>query len=128
MRMLEQNPADRYGRVDDLMDELKAWLEGKPIPRPGKRIIRRIRKWWEQSDGRWKYASAVLSLVAVAFIATGVLRDLLRPPINADTTATVAENQDDSDSGTESTPSAQPPIGFPPVDWATLTGDCLKEG
>jgi WD40 repeat protein/serine/threonine protein kinase len=69
LRCLEKEPGDRYPSARALLSDLKAFLEGKPLPTRQKSLWRRARKWG--SFRRTRAVLAGLGLLAVVLLLVG---------------------------------------------------------
>ena len=79
LRCLAEQPADRFGSVDEILAQLTAWQEGKPLAR-WRRIGRGSRRpRWSQA-ALWIAAVAVVSLAAMALRGPTV-SSLPSPPV-----------------------------------------------
>jgi hypothetical protein len=66
LKALEKNPQDRYGTAQELADDLRRWLEDRPI--------RARRPSWRQVAGRWaRRHKPVVWAAAVVLLMAGVL-------------------------------------------------------
>jgi tetratricopeptide (TPR) repeat protein len=74
---MEKNPADRYATAKDLADDLRRYVEDKPIRARRPSLVQRARKWSQRHRAVVRTAAACL-LLTVALLAGGagwVLRD-----------------------------------------------------
>jgi serine/threonine protein kinase len=65
LKALEKNPNERYATAQDLADDLRRWLEDKPIRARRPSVAQRARKWARRHQGG-VLAAAVVSFVAAA--------------------------------------------------------------
>jgi serine/threonine protein kinase len=73
LKALEKNPADRYATAKELADDLRHWLEDRPIRARRPSLARRARKWARRHRPAVT-AAAVCLLLALAVLG-GVLGD-----------------------------------------------------
>jgi serine/threonine protein kinase/Flp pilus assembly protein TadD len=66
LKSLEKNPADRYGTAQELADDLRRFLEHKPIQARRPTLVQRARKWARRNR-------AVVAALAVGLLAAGLL-------------------------------------------------------
>jgi serine/threonine protein kinase/tetratricopeptide (TPR) repeat protein len=73
LKAVEKNPADRYGTARELADDLRRWLEDKPIRarRPG--LVQRLAKWSRRHRALTVSAAAVLLLAVVGLAVSTAL-------------------------------------------------------
>jgi WD40 repeat protein/serine/threonine protein kinase len=69
LKALEKNPADRYATAQDLADDLKRFLEDRPIQARRPTLLRRARKWVRRRPA----AAACLAMTGVALLALALL-------------------------------------------------------
>jgi tetratricopeptide (TPR) repeat protein len=77
LKAMEKNPADRYATAQALADDLRRWLEDKPIQARRPTLLQRARKWGQRHRAVVRTA-AVCLLVTLAVLAGSVgwvLRD-----------------------------------------------------
>jgi serine/threonine protein kinase len=68
MKALEKNPADRYATAKELADDLRRFLEDKPIRARRPTLVQRVRKWGRR---HWSIvAAALVSLLLTAAAGT----------------------------------------------------------
>jgi serine/threonine protein kinase len=71
LKALEKSPADRYARAGELADDLRRWLEDRPIRARRPTLWQKVRRWGRRNKGVvWTalVAAAVL-LLTVALVA-----------------------------------------------------------
>jgi tetratricopeptide (TPR) repeat protein len=63
LKAMEKNPADRYATAKELADDLRRWLEDRPIwaRRPG--VVQRLRKWSRRHRALVRAATALVLVV-----------------------------------------------------------------
>jgi serine/threonine protein kinase/Flp pilus assembly protein TadD len=71
LKALEKNHAERYATAQDLADDLRRFLEDKPIQARPPSIVQRVRKWARRHKPLVAAVSAVLLIVGV--VAAGLL-------------------------------------------------------
>jgi tetratricopeptide (TPR) repeat protein len=71
LKAMEKNPADRYATARDLADDLRRWLEDKPIQARRPSLVQRARKWGQRHRAMVRTA-AVCLLVTLAVLAGSV--------------------------------------------------------
>ena len=73
LKAMEKNPADRYATAQELADDLRRWLEDRPIQarRPG--MVRRVRSGAEGTDPVWSAAAVLLVAYAGLIVASALL-------------------------------------------------------
>jgi serine/threonine protein kinase len=62
LKAMEKNPADRYATAKDLADDLRHWLEERPIRARRPSLAQRLRKWAR------RHRSVVLTAVAAGLL------------------------------------------------------------
>jgi WD40 repeat protein/serine/threonine protein kinase len=72
LKALEKNPADRYGTAQELADDLRRFLEDRPIRARRPTLGRRLRKWGRRHQGVVGTAVAALVLIAVGSVLAAV--------------------------------------------------------
>jgi tetratricopeptide (TPR) repeat protein len=65
LKALEKNPADRYGTAQELADDLRRFLEDRPIRARRPTLWQRLRKWGRRHQGVVGTAVAALVLAVV---------------------------------------------------------------
>jgi eukaryotic-like serine/threonine-protein kinase len=70
LKALRKEPADRYASVDSLVDDLLAWLDGRPVRARGDRPAYRLRKLLRRH--RWSAAAAAAFVLLLAAYAATV--------------------------------------------------------
>ena len=90
-KAMSRNPARRYASMEELADELRAFLEGRVVQAYAGGAIEELRKW----VGRNRTVAATLagSLVALALITTFFLLSLREETIAAHASATIARQK-----------------------------------
>ncbi|WP_439630322.1 protein kinase domain-containing protein [Gemmata sp.] len=85
LKCLEKDPKRRYGTADALAQDLRAYLDGRPITARPVGNLERVAKWTRRNPGR-AAAAASLALVALAAAAGGlhVQRRLARQELAAE--------------------------------------------
>jgi tetratricopeptide (TPR) repeat protein len=68
VKALEKNPADRYATAQELADDLRCFLEDKPIRARRPTLVQRAAKW-SRRQGPWLAAAAGILLLAVLGLA-----------------------------------------------------------
>jgi serine/threonine protein kinase/Flp pilus assembly protein TadD len=71
LKAMEKNPADRYATAQALADDLRRWLEDKPIQARRPSLVQRARKWGQRHRAMVRTA-AVCLLVTLAVLAGSV--------------------------------------------------------
>jgi serine/threonine protein kinase/Flp pilus assembly protein TadD len=71
LKAIEKNPAERYGTAQELADDLRRYLEDRPIQARRPSIVQRVRKWTRRHRPLVVAASICL-LVTLAAIAGSV--------------------------------------------------------
>ncbi len=76
-KALEKAPQDRYATAQELADDLRRWLDDRPIQARRPSVLQQVRKWARRHRAAVSAAAAcvLLVLVAVAASAGWVLRD-----------------------------------------------------
>jgi serine/threonine protein kinase/Tfp pilus assembly protein PilF len=70
-KAMEKNPADRYGTAQELADDLRRYLEDRPIRARRPSLLARTRKWsWRH---RRMVATAVVSAGLALAVSTGLI-------------------------------------------------------
>jgi serine/threonine protein kinase/Flp pilus assembly protein TadD len=64
LKALEKNPAERYGTAQELADDLRRWLDDRPIQARRPSVVQRLRRWV------WRRRAAVRAAAAVLLLAT----------------------------------------------------------
>jgi Flp pilus assembly protein TadD/serine/threonine protein kinase len=77
LKAMEKNPADRYATAQALADDLRRWLEDKPIQARRPSLVQRARKWGQRHRTMVRTAAVclLLTLVVVAGSVGWVVRD-----------------------------------------------------
>jgi tetratricopeptide (TPR) repeat protein len=70
LKALEKNPADRYGTAQELADDLRRWLNDRPIQARRPAMVQRLRKWGRRHRA-WVAAGAVVFVLATV-LCSGV--------------------------------------------------------
>jgi serine/threonine protein kinase len=73
LKALEKDPADRYATAKDLADDLRHWLECRPIRARRPSLVQRARKWAQRHRPVVAAAFLVLAVALVALAASTVL-------------------------------------------------------
>jgi tetratricopeptide (TPR) repeat protein len=71
LKAVEKNPADRYATAQALADDLRRWLEDKPIRARQPSLVQRARKWGQRHRPVVRTA-AVCLLLTVAVLAGSI--------------------------------------------------------
>src|SRR5262249_2794546 len=66
LKALEKNPADRYATAQELADDLRRWLEDRPI-RARRPSWRQVAVKWARRHRTVVWATAVVLVVAASF-------------------------------------------------------------
>jgi tetratricopeptide (TPR) repeat protein len=66
LKAMEKNPAERYATAKELADDLRHWLDDKPIRARRPTLVQRTRRWVRRHNAAVRATSIVL-LVLVAF-------------------------------------------------------------
>jgi serine/threonine protein kinase/tetratricopeptide (TPR) repeat protein len=72
LKALEKNPADRYATAQELADDLRRFLEDRPIRARRPTVVQRVRKWARRHQPVVRTAAAAGILMA-ALLAGGAL-------------------------------------------------------
>jgi serine/threonine protein kinase len=77
LKAMEKNPADRYATAQALADDLRRWLEDKPIQARRPSLLQRARKWGQRHRALVRTAALclLLTLAVLAGCVGWVLRD-----------------------------------------------------
>jgi Flp pilus assembly protein TadD len=77
LKALEKNPADRYGTAQELADDLRRFLDDKPIRARRPTLRQRLTKWGRRHKGvvRTAVAALVLAVVLLAFSTAWVWKE-----------------------------------------------------
>jgi hypothetical protein len=67
LKAMEKNPADRYGTAQEVADDLRHFLEDKPIRARRPTLLQRARRW-SRRHRPVVWAAAVVLLMAVLFV------------------------------------------------------------
>src|SRR5262249_25438704 len=82
IKAIEKNPADRYATAQELADDLRRFLEDKPIRARRPSIVAQMRKWsWRH---RGVVSAAVVSTVVVLAATSGVIAWKWRAAVEAE--------------------------------------------
>jgi tetratricopeptide (TPR) repeat protein len=73
LKALEKNPVERYATAQELADDLRRYLELKPIKAKRPSLTLRLRKWTRRNRGLVGGAVAVLFLTALGLAVSTVL-------------------------------------------------------
>jgi eukaryotic-like serine/threonine-protein kinase len=71
LKALEKNPAERYATAQELADDLRHFLEDKPIRARSAGLARRLRKWGRRHPA-WVAAAAAALMATVAVTSGGI--------------------------------------------------------
>jgi serine/threonine protein kinase/Flp pilus assembly protein TadD len=71
LKALEKNPADRYATAKELADDLRHWMEDKPIRARRATLLQQARKWSR------RHRAAVWSAAAILIVSSLVLAGTL---------------------------------------------------
>jgi serine/threonine protein kinase len=72
LKAMEKNPADRYATAQELANDLRRYLEDKPIQAKRPTLAQRAAKWARRHQGAVLIAAALSGLVALALGASTV--------------------------------------------------------
>jgi tetratricopeptide (TPR) repeat protein len=77
LKALEKNPADRYATAQELADDLRRFLEDRPIRARRPTLLQKLRKWARRNRAvAWSAGAALLATLAVLAGSAGwVVRD-----------------------------------------------------
>jgi tetratricopeptide (TPR) repeat protein len=77
LKAMEKNPADRYATAQALADDLRRWLEDKPIQARRPTLVQRARKWGQRHQAVVRTAAVclLLMLAVLAGCVGWVVRD-----------------------------------------------------
>jgi tetratricopeptide (TPR) repeat protein len=70
LKALEKNPADRYGTAQELADDLRRFLEDRPIQARRATLPQRLRKWGRRHQAAVMAAAACLLVTLVAVVGS----------------------------------------------------------
>jgi serine/threonine protein kinase/Flp pilus assembly protein TadD len=76
LKALEKNPSDRYATAQELAEDLRCYLEEKPIRARPATVVQKARKWARRNRGVvWSLglSAALLLAVVVAALAVGIV-------------------------------------------------------
>jgi tetratricopeptide (TPR) repeat protein len=89
LKAMEKRPADRYATAQELADDLRRYLEDKPIRARRPNVLARVRKW------SWRHRGAVSAAVAATLLVlaatSGVIVWQWRLAVNAGAEARQAQ-------------------------------------
>jgi serine/threonine protein kinase/Flp pilus assembly protein TadD len=71
LKALEKNPADRYATAQELADDLRRWLDDRPIQARRPTLVQRLRKW-ARRHRTVVWAAAVVLMLAAAMLAGSI--------------------------------------------------------
>ncbi|MEM6688535.1 MAG: serine/threonine-protein kinase [Planctomycetota bacterium] len=72
LKTLQKDPADRYSSVDDLLDDLNAWLEGEPLSVKPPNVFTATRRWI-QKNFRGVAVGIVVGLISGLWMGMTIL-------------------------------------------------------
>jgi serine/threonine protein kinase/Flp pilus assembly protein TadD len=90
LKAMEKDPAERYGTAQELADDLRRFLEDRPIRAKRPTLVQRARKWTRRHRSLVGAAVAVMFITMVAAVVCSLL--VWREMVRAET-ATAAEAQ-----------------------------------
>jgi WD40 repeat protein len=74
LRALEKNPAERYATAQDLADDLRRWLEDRPIQARRPSRTQRVRKWARRNPALlWAAIIAGLVILTASAVSTAAI-------------------------------------------------------
>jgi WD40 repeat protein len=74
VKAMEKNPADRYATAQELADDLRRWLEDRPIQARRPTRTQRVRKWARRNPALlWAAAIAGLVILTASAISTAAI-------------------------------------------------------
>jgi WD40 repeat protein/serine/threonine protein kinase len=73
LKAMEKNPVDRYGTAQELADDLKRFLEHKPIRARRASVVQRGKKWARRHQGVVATATAALVVLILALAVSNVM-------------------------------------------------------
>jgi tetratricopeptide (TPR) repeat protein len=65
LKAMEKNPQDRYATAKELADDLRHWLDDRPIQARRPSVLQRLRKWARRHKGLVRTAAALAMAVLV---------------------------------------------------------------
>jgi serine/threonine protein kinase/Flp pilus assembly protein TadD len=96
LKALEKSPADRYATAQELADDLRRWLEDRPIQARRPRLVQRAVKWARRHRPLVWSVTAVLSLTALVLAGNVGWTVRNRAARRAETQRVVTEALDES--------------------------------
>src|SRR5262249_53733856 len=81
LKLLEKSPADRYATAQEVADDLRRFLEDRPIRARRPSVLARLRKWSRRHRGA--VSAAVVSTVMVLAATSGVITWQWRRAVHA---------------------------------------------
>ncbi len=72
-KAMEKSPADRYGTAGELADDLRRYLEDKPIRARKPSVARRLGKWGRRHQGLVRAGVAFMFLALVGTAASTII-------------------------------------------------------
>ncbi len=91
LKALEKNPAERYATAQEVADDLRRWLDDRPIQARRPSFLQRARKWARRHQPAVRAGAALLVLAAVLCGGVGVWWLQKRAGAQADARAALGE-------------------------------------
>ncbi len=91
LKALEKNPAERYVTAQELADDLRRWLDDRPIQARRPSLLQRARKWARRHQPAVRTGVALLVLAAILCGGAGAWWLQKRAGAQADARAALAE-------------------------------------